>query len=405
MTQTEKGQKGSLPPQKQSRPEQPRNFFTKVGVQGSLPPQKQSRPGQRQQDRLMRQARRRRQRLLIGGSLLGVILIALAGVGIWQYPRIITLFQHHTPTIRRNYACSVAHSSPNLYASTPAAGPAAPPDVRTAPGMFADGLQCIDLKIGNGPAAQIGSVVSFEYTGWLADTNRKFDSSYDRHAEPFQVLLGGKAAIVGLEEGLTGLKAGSIRRLIIPPALGYGDQGQPPNIPANATLIFDIIVQSMNNCPVAAGTNIYNSTSAATSTSIVGPVLPSGPSAPPPVTTTASTMLNGLQCIDLKVGTGAPVVTGNTVSIQYTGWFVNGKKFDSSYDDGGTPLSLPVGRGKGIRGIDEGLIGMKVGGTRRLIIPPALAYGAQGRPGAQGQPPVIPPNATLIFDITLVSIQ
>ena len=372
---------------------------TAKGQKGSLPPQKQSRPGQRQQERLIRQARRRRHRLIIGGSLLGVILIALAAVGIWKYPRIITLFQHHTPTIKHNYACSVAHSSTNLYASTPAAGPAAPPDVQTAPGLFADGLQCIDLKVGSGPAAQIGSIVSFEYTGWLADSNRKFDSSYDRHAEPFKVLLGGKAVIVGMEEGLTGIKAGSIRRLIIPPALGYGTQGQPPNIPANATLIFDIIVQSVNNCPVATGTNIYNSTSVATSTSVIGPVLPSGPSAPPPVTTTAGTMLNGLQCIDLKVGSGAPVVTGKTVSVQYTGWFVNGKKFGSSYDNGDTPFSLPVGRGKAIKGFDEGLIGMKVGGTRRLIIPAALAY------GAQGSPPTIPPNATLIFDITLVSIK
>ena len=213
---------------------------TVKGQKGSLPPQKQSRPGQRQQDRLMRQARRRRQRLLIGGSLLGVVLIALTGVGIWQYPRIIALL-HHIPVTN---ACSVAPASTRLYTSTPSAGPVTPPVVDTTPGLFADGLQCIDLKAGSGPAAQIGSVVSFEYTGWLADTNRKFDSSYDHHAEPFPVLLGGKAVIVGMEEGLTGLKAGSIRRLIIPPALGYGAQGQPPNIPANATLIFDITLVS-----------------------------------------------------------------------------------------------------------------------------------------------------------------
>jgi len=395
MTQTVKGQKDSLPPQKQSRPGQLRNFFTKVGVQGLLPPQKQSRPGQRQQDRLMRQARRRRQRLLIGGSLLGVILIALTGVGIWQYPRIIALF-HHIPVTN---ACSVAPASTRLYTSTPSAGPVTPPVVATTPGLFADGLQCIDLKVGSGPASQIGSVVSFEYTGWLADTNRKFDSSYDHHAEPFQVLLGGKAVVVGLEEGLTGLKAGSIRRLIIPPALGYGDQGQPPNIPAGATLIYDVIVQSVNNCSVATGNNIYNSTSSAISTPGGILALPSGPLAPPPVTTAPGTQLNGLECIDLKVGTGAPVVTGNTVSVQYTGWLANGKKFDSSYDHGGTPVSVQVGLGKVIRGFDLGLIGMRLGGTRRLIIPAKLGY------GAQGSPPTIPPNATLIFDITLMSIQ
>ncbi len=92
-------------------------------------------------------------------------------------------------------------------------------------------------------------------------------------------------------------------------------------------------------------------------------------------------------------------MTGNTVSIQYTGWLANGKKFDSSYDHGGTPFSVQVGQGKVIRGFDLGLIGMRLGGTRRLIIPAKLGY------GAQGSPPVIPPNATLIFDITLVSIK
>ena len=364
------------------------------GQKGTPQPQKQPRPGQRQQERLMRQARRRRQRLLIGGSLLGVVLIALTGVGIWQYPRIIASL-HRIPVTN---ACSVAPASTRLYTSTPSAGPATPPVVDTTPGLFADGLQCIDLKVGSGPAAQIGSVLSFEYTGWLAGTNRKFDSSYDRHAAPFQVLLGGKAVIVGMQEGLTGLRAGGIRRLIIPAALGYGDQSQTANIPAGATLIFDVIVQSVNNCSVATGSNIYNSTSSISTPGVIYG-LPSGPLAPPPVTTSPGTLLNGLECIDLKVGSSAPVQASNTVSVQYTGWLSNGKKFDSSYDHGGTPLSVQVGQGKVIRGFDQGLIGMKVGGTRRLIIPAKLAYGAQGRP------PVIPPNATLIFDITLVSIQ
>lgn len=367
---------------------------TVKGQKGTPQPQKQPRPGQRQKERLMRQARRRRQRILIGGSLLGVVLIALTGVGIWQYPRILALL-HQIPVTN---ACSVAPTSTRLYTSTPSAGPTTPPVVDTAPGLFADGLKCIDLKVGSGPAAQIGSVLSFEYTGWLAATNRKFDSSYDRHAEPFQVLLGGKAVIVGMQEGLIGLRAGGIRRLIIPPALGYGDQSQTANIPAGATLIFDVIVQSVNNCSVATGSNIYNSTSSISAPGVIQ-ALPSGPMAPPPVTISPGTLLNGLECIDLKVGSSAPVQAGNTVSVQYTGWLANGKKFDSSYDHGGTPLSVKVGQGKVLRGFDQGLIGMRGGGTRRLIIPAKLAYGAQGRP------PAIPPNATVIFDITLVSIQ
>ena len=372
---------------------------TVKGQKGAPQPQKPYRPGQRQQERLERQARRRRQRMIILGSLLGVVLIALAGVGIWQYPRIAASFQRPVPVAK---TCSVATSSTNAYASTPAAGPTAPPAVRTTPAKFADGLQCIDLKIGNGPAAQIGSVVTIEYTGWLAIGGRKFDSSYDHHGKPFPILLGGKSVMQGMEEGLMGLKAGGIRRLIIPPGLGYGDQGQSPTIPGGATLIFDLVVQSVSNCPLDTSSNIYNSTppSAANSTPVVGPTLPSGPTSPPPLATTPSTMLDGLQCIDIKLGSGIPAETGRNVSVEYTGWFAaNGKKFDSSYDHGGTPFSVPVGQGKVIKGFDQGLIGMKVGGTRRLIIPPALGY------GVKGQLPQIPPNATLIFDVTVVSIS
>jgi len=87
------------------------------------------------------------------------------------------------------------------------------------------------------------------------------------------------------------------------------------------------------------------------------------------------------------------------VSVQYTGWLAaNSKEFDSSYDHGGKPFGVTIGQGKVIKGWEEGLVGVKVGGTRRLIIPAALAY------GPQGSPPVIPANAVLIFDITVVSI-
>lgn len=369
---------------------------TLKGQKGTPQPQKQSRPGQRQQERLNRQARRRRQRIIIFGSLLGVVLIALVGLGYWQFPRLKALLPHPPVT----NACSIDHSGTNYYATFPSSGRANPPTVNTTPGMFTDGLQCIDLKAGSGPASQIGSVITIQYTAWLANNNLEFDSTFDRHAKPFQILLGGKSVIKGMEEGLTGIKAGTIRRLIIPPALAYGDQGKTPKVPGGATLIFDVIVQSISNCPVSTASNIYNSAPKATSTAVVGPTLPSGPTSPPPTTTTPATMLDGLQCIDLNVGSGAPVQALNTVSVQYTGWLAaTGKKFDSSYDHGGTPFSVQIGLGKVIRGFDQGLIGMRAGGTRRLIIPAALAY------GDKGQPPVIPPNAVLIFDVTVVSVQ
>ena len=107
---------------------------------------------------------------------------------------------------------------------------------------------------------------------------------------------------------------------------------------------------------------------------------------------------SGLKYWDLKVGTGTEAVKGKTVSVHYTGWLTNGKKFDSSVD-AGRPLEFRIGAGNVIEGWEEGVAGMKVGGQRKLEIPPALAYGQQGYPG------VIPPNSTLIFEIELLGVK
>ena len=117
-----------------------------------------------------------------------------------------------------------------------------------------------------------------------------------------------------------------------------------------------------------------------------------------PVTTTSS----GLGIIDTKVGTGPSPKPGQTVVVHYTGWLYEGgkkgKKFDSSLDRG-QPFEFPIGKGQVIAGWDEGVATMKVGGKRTLIIPPSLGYGASGAGG------VIPPNATLIFDVELLKIK
>ena len=109
------------------------------------------------------------------------------------------------------------------------------------------------------------------------------------------------------------------------------------------------------------------------------------------------TTSSGLQYIDLIVGTGAPAQAGQTVTVHYTGWLENGKKFDSSVDRG-QPFSFPLGAGRVIKGWDEGVQGMKVGGKRKLTIPSNLGYGARGAGG------VIPPNATLIFEVQLLGV-
>ena len=110
-------------------------------------------------------------------------------------------------------------------------------------------------------------------------------------------------------------------------------------------------------------------------------------------------IMNGELIIeDLKVGEGSEVVKYNIVTVNYTGWLTDGTKFDSSLNPGRSPFRFTVGGGQVIKGWDEGLIGMKVGGKRKLTIPPSMGYGNQDMG-------VIPPNSTLIFEIDLLIIE
>lgn len=107
---------------------------------------------------------------------------------------------------------------------------------------------------------------------------------------------------------------------------------------------------------------------------------------------------SGLKIEELTEGDGATAETGQKVSVHYTGWLTDGRKFDSSVDRN-EPFQFALGRGMVIRGWDEGVAGMKVGGKRKLTIPPQLGYGARGAGG------VIPPNATLVFEVELLGVQ
>jgi FKBP-type peptidyl-prolyl cis-trans isomerase len=110
------------------------------------------------------------------------------------------------------------------------------------------------------------------------------------------------------------------------------------------------------------------------------------------------TTKSGLKYIDVKEGTGTEAKKGDRVEVHYTGWLKDGTKFDSSKDRG-EPFTFPLGAGRVIKGWDEGVQGMKVGGTRKLIIPPDLAYGKRGAGG------VIPPDAELTFEVQLLKVN
>lgn len=121
-------------------------------------------------------------------------------------------------------------------------------------------------------------------------------------------------------------------------------------------------------------------------------------SGPPPVNGVPAQLPGGLQYIDVASGSGDEARAGQNVSVHYTGWLTTGEKFDSSRDRG-QPFTFRLGAGQVIQGWDQGVAGMRVGGQRRLIIPSTMGYGASGAAG------VIPPNATLIFDVELLQVR
>jgi len=234
------------------------------------------------------------------------------------------------------------------------------------------GLQYDDTVTGTGAEAKSGQDVTVHYTGWLYKDGvkgAKFDSSKDRK-DPFQFELDGGMVIRGWDEGVQGMKIGGTRVLVIPPELGYGARGAGGVIPPNATLMFEVELLAVSGGDTEISLELQSTAS-------------------------------GLQFQDVTLGEGAEAKSGQRVTVHYTGWLykngLRGKKFDSSKDRG-DPFRFHLDAGQVIKGWDQGVQGMKVGGTRMLVIPAELGYGARGAGG------VIPPNATLLFEVELLAV-
>lgn len=230
------------------------------------------------------------------------------------------------------------------------------------------GLQYYDIEEGDGATPEEGGTVSTNYSIWVQeeDGTRFVVSSEDRGPIPFTV---GSVDTVfaGWDEGVRTMKVGGKRLLVIPPELGLGEQGGG-DIPPGSTLILEIELVEANE-PVRM-TEVD----------------------PDDYTETDS----GLMYFDIEEGDGATPEEGQTVVVHYTGWLEDGTKFDSSLDRG-QPFTFPLGTGSVIVGWDEGLATMKVGGKRQLVVPAELGYGDAGSG-------LIPPGATIIFDVELLDI-
>ncbi|MGL1902099.1 MAG: FKBP-type peptidyl-prolyl cis-trans isomerase [Fibrobacterales bacterium] len=227
------------------------------------------------------------------------------------------------------------------------------------------GVKVATLTEGTGTSISAGAKVSVHYTGWLKGGTR-FDSSKDI-MKPLEFEVGTGKAIKAWDLGLIGLREGGTYILHTEPQMAYGATAQAM-IPSNSELVFKLEVLSVESVKLPFADVVWSK-------------------AP-----------EGFEYAILEKGNGTKATVGKTVVVHYTGWLPNGTKFDSSVDRG-QPFSFPLGSGRVIRGWDLGVAGMSPGEKRMLKIPGHLAYGERGA-GA-----LIPPNATLIFQVELIDVK
>ena len=261
----------------------------------------------------------------------------------------------------------------------------------TTPAIVQPAFKVTTTATGSGAVVEAGDLVVINYTGYLYDATKadfkgaKVESSVDRQA-PASFTVGVGAVPTGWDQSLLGMQPGGKVTAIIPGNMAYGNSTRDattvngisyPAIPAMQPLVYDFEMLNV------------------TKATIITPV-------PPPTT---------LKTQDVVVGTGTAVASGKTVTVRYAGYLydgtrvnLKGAKFDDNLGSSDAVLTVNVGGTGTITGFNTGIIGMQVGGTRTVIIPPDLGYGATAQ--AAGKYGIgIPANSTLVFDITLVSIQ
>ena len=251
---------------------------------------------------------------------------------------------------------------PGEHGTEPAANtpPANTPPANTPPADSGPKVGVETTKPGTGAGAKDGDLLAMRYTGRLTN-GKQFDSNVGAGKKPFNVQLGPNAGVIqGWIEGLQGIKEGEKRTLKIPAVKGYGAQGGGDAIPPNADLVFDIECLD---------------------------ILPAGRE-------------DVVEREALKTGTGAAIKSGQSVTFHFVGKLVDGQEFDSTYK-AKKPLTVKLGKGElDPVGLEDAMVGMRVGGKYRLTFPPAVAFGPSGnRTGT------VPPNSVVVFEIEPLSAK
>jgi FKBP-type peptidyl-prolyl cis-trans isomerase len=221
-------------------------------------------------------------------------------------------------------------------------------------------IELATVTPGKGDAAKAGDEVVVNWRGSFIN-GKEFINSYTSK-QPAKLACGSPGLPKGINQAIEGIKAGEKRHAVVPYTLGFGANGAQ-GIPPYATLVLDVEAVSVTPRAEAIARDIKM-----------------------------------LKIEEVTPGTGAEAKDGDTVEVHYTGMFPDGKKFDSSLDRNQT-FKVKVGAGQVIRGFDLGILGMKVGGKRKVSIPADLGYGARGAGNT------IPPNQDLVFEIELVSVK
>ena len=240
------------------------------------------------------------------------------------------------------------------------------------------GLMYQHTKEGDGKAPKKGHKITIQYTGYLED-GTMFETSKNRPNE-LVLKFGLNQMLPGWEEAFGMMKEGGTMKILLPPWLGFGEQGKG-NIPPNAHLTFDLELEKVTDPEVELKED------KAAFESEMALKYPK-----------AKSTKSGLRYIITEEGDGDFPKAGQTVEVHYSGFLTDGTKFDSSVDRDQT-FEFTLGKGMVIKGWDEGIPLSKVGGKIKLLIPYWVAYGDQGRP------PTIPPKATLIFDVEVISVK